>query len=87
MAGERQYSEAELDAALRRAFVDGRAEFIQVDGHDMRSSFLRAGLQHGLNKGLLKRDERFDVNEDQYTSLAYSLTKEGRNHFGLAIAA
>lgn len=83
MVEERNYSEAELEAALRRAFIDNRAEFIKLDGSKMRSPFLRESLDFGIKKGWVCRDPDEDCESEQYTALAYKLTKKGRKYFGL----
>lgn len=77
-----EYSEAELEAALRRAFVVNRADTIIYDGHvACRQPFLRAGFELGIRKGWLVKTGRVD--ESQYTAAYYGLSDEGRKHFGI----
>lgn len=87
MVGERKYPENELISSLRRAFVDGKANFIIADGQTLRGQFLRESLQLGLNRGWLRQG--VSINEDstlgrgrgQYSALTYRLTDEGKRYF------
>ena len=76
----RKYQENELEAALLRAFVDNRADFILLD--DRRERFLIESATLGVEKGWLS-DEFIEI-DDQYSPLRYRLTDEGKRHFGLA---
>lgn len=76
----RKYQENELEAALLRAFVDNRADFILLD--DRRERFLIESATLGVEKGWLS--EEFIEIDDQYSQLRYRLTDEGKRHFGLA---
>lgn len=71
-------TETEYTAALRRAFVDGKADFITVDGWS--GPFLHASLAHGKDKGWLVTRE---LHGDQYTAYEGRLTPAGREAFGL----
>ena len=75
-----KYQENELEAALLRAFVDNRADFILLD--DRRERFLIESATLGVEKGWLS--EEFIEIDDQYSQLRYRLTDEGKRHFGLA---
>ena len=77
----KDYTEQELEDALRRAFVDKGFESILMDGHEARSEFKRDSLEYGIGQGWLCQDE--DINESQYTAMTYKLTDEGKKHFGL----
>ncbi len=74
-----EYKEAELEAAIKRAFVDHRADFVIIDSH--RDRFLIASAQLGVNKGWLS--EKFVEIDEQSSQLQYRLTSEGKIHFGL----
>ena len=78
---DKKFKKEELEASLRRAFVDKRFESILMDGHEARNSFLRQGIHHGIDEGLLYIES--EVNESQYTAINYALTKKGKRYFGL----
>ena len=89
---ERDHSMEELEMSLKRAFVDGKADFIIVDGHDLRSKFKRQVLAYAEEKGFLSRGD--DIDEDknfgeegigQYLAYTYKLTDKGKEHFGIPI--
>lgn len=75
----RKYQDDELEAALKRAFVDGKADYIILD--DRRQRFLIESACLGVEKGWL--DEEFVEIEEQYSQLRYRLTDDGRKHFGV----
>lgn len=77
----RKYPENELEASLKRAFVDNRADYIILD--DRRERFLIEGAMLGVEKGWL--NEEFVEIDDQYSQLRCRLTEEGRKHFGLVV--
>ena len=68
----------DLEASLRRAFVDGKADFIIFDGHTARNEFLRDGVNYGIKQGWLYGTEK---NGEQWTTIEYRLTDEGKKHF------
>ena len=78
----KNYTENDLEAALKRAFVDKGFEAILIDGWIARNEFLNAGIHYGINQGWLKKDS--EINESQYTAINYALTDKGKEHFGLA---
>lgn len=79
---EKEFDEAELESALRRAFVDKGFETILYDGHvACRQPFLRAGIELGVDRGWLEVKSR--IEESEYTADNYGLTEKGREYFGL----
>lgn len=76
----RKYKDDELEDALKRAFVDGKAPYVILD--DRRQQFLIESAVMGVEKGWLT-EELVDI-EEQYSQLRYHLTDEGRKHFGVA---
>ena len=81
MIEEKNYTERDLEASLRRAFVEGKADFIPFDGHTARNGFLRDGINYGQERGWL--DEGKEINEEQWTTIEYRLTEKGKKYFGL----
>ncbi|MDP4039772.1 MAG: hypothetical protein Q8P57_04300 [Candidatus Pacearchaeota archaeon] len=75
------YNEQDLEASLRRAFVDRKFESILVDAWELRNEFLKEGLSFGINKGWLKTENI--IEESQYTAITYVLTDKGKEYFGL----
>ncbi|HEB47319.1 MAG TPA: hypothetical protein ENI22_02515 [Candidatus Pacearchaeota archaeon] len=71
----------ELEASIRRAFVDNRADFIVFDGHTMRNEFLRDSINYGLEQGLLRKGET--IEEEQWTTIRYRLSDKGKKYFGI----
>ena len=69
----------EHEAALRRAFVDGRCDYIVIDSIHQR--FQMDGVRAGLKCGWLTGEEK--QIDEQDTQLRYRLTDTGRAHFGL----
>ena len=90
MSDEYSFPVQEFEDSFRRAFVDGRANFIEVDGHTLRNKFLREGLNYAEKQGLIScrgpigTEKQMD--EAQYTAYKYYLTEKGKKHFGLAKA-
>ena len=84
-----QYPTEELEAVLRRAFVDRGQETILVDGHDLRNSFLRESLVLGTKNGWLveageqNEDDVYGPGRGQWTAIVYELSDEGKTYFGL----
>lgn len=76
----KDYTEKDLEAALRRAFVDRESDFIIFDGHEARNEFLRDGINYGLENEWVYGNE---VEEEQWTTIKYRLTDKGKKHFGL----
>ena len=77
-----EFTTIDLEGALRRAFVDRRWSSICVDGHDLRSEYLRQSISLGITEDLLKLDS---TNEsEQWTTMTYKLTEKGKQYFGLS---
>lgn len=74
------YTEQELEASLRRAFVDHRADHIMLD--DRRQRFLWQSAALGVDRGWLVGRQRGPDEQDQW--IEYRLTKAGSDHFGLS---
>jgi hypothetical protein len=74
------YPEEELEDALRRAFTEGKADYIFIDNRYAR--FLIASASFGVQKGWL--DEEFVEVDEQYSQIRCWLTEAGKKHFGLA---
>lgn len=78
----RDYTEQDLEASLRRLFVDdGGADFIGFDEHALRNRFLSEALQYGLDNGWLYGGET--VGDEQWTQIRYGLSEQGKEHFGV----
>lgn len=73
------YLESDLEASLKRAFVNGKADYIILDSR--RGPFLWAGVKFGMERGWLA--ERFVEIDEQSSQLQYRLTDEGKRHFGV----
>ena len=71
------YEPKELEAALRRAFVDNKADFVCI--FSRRSRFLIESAQLGMEQGWLS--EEFVELDEQSSELRYRLTQKGREHF------
>jgi hypothetical protein len=76
------YTVAELEAALRRAFVDRRADYIVLTSRYQR--FQIASANHGIDQGWLRG--AWDDSDEQSTAFICRLTDAGRKHFGLKAA-
>lgn len=72
--GTQQYEDA-----LRRAFVDRRADYIVVTSR--RERFQLSAASYGEDKGWLSC--HVDDRDEQSTSYVYRLTPSGRRYFGL----
>ena len=70
-----------LEDSLRRAFVDGKADYIVYDGHTARKKFLREAFELGRDMEWL--DEGQEGGDEQWTTIKYRLTPEGKKYFGL----
>lgn len=85
----KDYTDKDLEASLKRAFADRGANFIIVDGHTMRNQFLVDGVNYGLEQGWLKPGKDIDEDEilghglGQYLAYTYVLTDKGREYFGV----
>ncbi len=85
------YPPSELEAALKRAFVDRRQEAIFIDGHELcHKPFIRESFFYGQRKGwlvpaakLVDPVERVEPGLGQYEGWAYKLSEAGRKYFGL----
>jgi len=85
------YEPSELEATLRRAFVDRRQEAILIDGHELcRRPFIREAFFYGQRKGwLVLKDKLIDPLEirepglGQYEGWTYMLSDDGKKYFGL----
>lgn len=76
------WDESELEAALKRAFVDNSLKSIGIDGHDVRFNKFRVdGINYGLDKGWL--NYMGDEEDSQWTVMVYELSNKGKKHFGL----
>lgn len=77
------YPPEELEASLRRAFVDQRADFIILDSAHQK--FLIESALFGFNQGWLteKVNEPPPWPSQDGASIEYRLTEAGRKHFGL----
>jgi hypothetical protein len=69
----------EYEAALRRAFVDGRADYIIITSR--REQFQIEAANFGVYKGWLRGE--WETWDEQSTAWVCRLTLEGRKHFGL----
>jgi hypothetical protein len=75
--------EQEFEARLRKAFVDGHADFVRVDSR--RQRFQLESMAWAEEKGWMKTElKELDEQSSEYRG---RLTPEGRKHFGLADAA
>lgn len=70
---------AEFEAALRKAFVAHRADFIFIDSR--RMAFQLASASYGVERGWLRC--RVHNEDEQSTWYEYRLTPQGRKYFGL----
>lgn len=89
MTEKYSFPENELEDSLRRAFVEGKADFIIMDGWNYANPFLKESIKYGTNEKLIQRGE--DLNEDdilgkgmgQYLAHTFRLTETGKKHFKL----
>lgn len=75
-----EYTTIDLEGALRRAFVNHKADFILIEWNS-RANYLNASLELGLNNCWLELDED---NSGMHQRLAYKLTEDGKKYFGLS---
>ncbi len=78
---KRDYSNKDLEDALRRAFVDNGLKSILLDGHEAKNPFKVDGINYGIKRGWLRKED--DIKESQYTAVTYVLTNKGKEYFGL----
>lgn len=85
----KDYTNEDLEASLKRAFADGRADYIIMDGQTMRNQFLVDSVNYGIEKGWLKPGKDIDEDEvlgqglGQYFAYTYRLTEKGTKYFGV----
>lgn len=79
MSTQRDPREAEYEAALKRAFVDRRADYIVITSR--REQFQAESANYGIDQGWLSGE--WDDRDEQSTAFVCRLTPEGRKHFGL----
>ena len=72
---------AECEAALRRAFVDRRADFIVITSR--RERFQIESANYGIDQGWLRGD--WDERDEQSVAWVLRLTDAGRKHFGFGL--
>lgn len=72
-------SNTEKEAMLRRAFVDGRADFVMISSR--REWRQIQSVNYGVDQGWLK--SQWHDEDEQSTYITYRLTPDGRKHFGL----
>ena len=73
------YPEQELEASLKRAFVDGKADYVVICSR--RDRFLLESAMFGvLNNWLSEELKELD---EQSSELRFRLTEEGKKHFGV----
>ena len=77
------YLDTELEAALHRAFVEQRCDYIILDNR--RAQFLCESAAFGMRSGWLSEHEwkGADGGEQDY-ALHYRLTLAGKKHFGVS---
>lgn len=73
------YTSIELEDALRRAFVDHRADFVVITSR--RQQFQIESVNLGIDRGWLHGEG--DDRDEQSTAFICRLTKAGREHFRL----
>lgn len=70
---------AEYEAALRRAFVERRADYIVIDSR--RQEFQIKSASYGIDRGWLSGS--IVESDPQSTAWVLRLTEAGREHFGV----
>lgn len=75
------YPAAEYEAALRRSFVDLRADFIVLDDHTTGQRFRAACVAWAIDDGLLYCSG--SESDGQQVVSSFRLTFEGRRRLGL----
>lgn len=71
--------EEEFEASLRRAFVDGKADYVAI--YSRREQFLLESANYGVERGWLTG--KLEQQDEQSSRYCFRLTDEGRAHFGL----
>ena len=71
--------EQEFEDRLKRAFVEGKADFIYVDSR--RDRFLIECMHFGIGKSWIKAEMNYI--EEQYSRWEGRLTNYGKQYFGL----
>jgi hypothetical protein len=74
--------QVEYEAALRRAFVEHRADFIVLSSH--RDQFRIESANYGVDQGWINGE--WDELDEQNTVWIGRLTDKGRERFGLSAA-
>jgi hypothetical protein len=69
----------EYKSALRRAFVERRADYIVITSR--REQFKAAAVSYGIDQGWLEGE--WDRSDEQSTAFVARLTEAGRKHFGV----
>lgn len=75
--------ESEFEASLRRAFVDGHADYIVL--YDRRERFLWESVWYAQEQGWLNDGKLLSDADEQSSEARFRLTAKGREHFGLAV--
>lgn len=79
---KKDWTNKDLEDSLRRAFVEGDADYIVADGHTFRNPFLVDVINYGVKKGIL--DDGGELIEySQWAEYHYRLTPKGRKYFDL----
>jgi hypothetical protein len=76
------YPVDEFEDSLRRAFVDGKADYIELDGNSGR--FLHNCVGYGQEQGWLGPIKEDCIPGDQWTVWQVRLTDYGKKYFGVA---
>ena len=71
--------EQEFEASLRRAFVNGKADYVVL--YSRRQLFLGESAMYGEQRGWL--EGKFIELDEQSSEIRYRLTDKGKQHFGL----
>lgn len=71
---------SEYESALRRAFVDKRADYIVITSR--RERFQIEAVNFGIEQGWLKGE--WDESDEQSSAFVCRLTDSGKQHFGIA---
>lgn len=72
-------NKSEWEAALRRAFVEHRADYIVITSR--REQFQIESANYGIEQGWLRG--QMDEHDPQSSAFVCRLTEAGRTHFGL----
>jgi len=74
-----QFVTEDLEAALRRAFIDKHAKCIVITS--LHERFQIESAKYGVDRGWLRGE--MDTSDEQSSVWICRLTEEGRRHFGL----